>query len=599
MNRTFTSIVRIALFVALLAVPTFAMADDMPWVEWDETTKTLTFHYDSNYESCSNAKYTLNSGTEDPEWILIGYSDDESSASADETEDDTYEDYNGPETVVFDSSFANARPTTCYEWFMGMIKLKKIEGIEYLNTSEVTNMANMFDGALIIPSIDLKHLDTSKVTDMSNMFEECCEVRSLDLSCFDTKNVTNMSCMFYGCDSLETIDFSNVNVEKVTDMTHMFEYCRNIKSLDLSMLNTCSVTNMKNMFCAMDRIKSIDLSNFNTSSVTNMELMFAYCPALTELDLSAFDTRNVRSIGNMFLNSPLEVIYVGEGFDMSKATGSYVFGNCKFPNYDESKLEASMANYTDGYLTLRRHFTVGDRQYNADGLDAVCKDQVEINDTEVLSSDFTFTFSGEGSAVYLREVSSAWSTLCLPFAFEASKQDGNVKYYEVSEVGSDIIKVNEITGEVEAGKPVLVYTSDKRFIVQGKEDTQIELQPVADSYMVGTFAETTVDATDGNYIIAKNKFWDVTSLLNTSDAKGVKLPPYRAYIHTSESSTKAVSLDIVTDETNGISDINADGIDNILNGADFYDMQGRKLTLPTKGMMIIKKGNVTRKILFQ
>ncbi len=599
MNRTFTSLVRIALFVALLAVPTFAMADDMPWVEWDETTKTLTFHYDSNYESCSNAKYTLNSGTEDPGWLLIGYPDEESSASTDETEDDAYENYNGPETVVFDSSFANARPTTCYSWFMDMIKLKKIEGIEYLNTSEVTNMANMFNGALIIPSIDLKHLDTSKVTDMSNMFDECCEVRSLDLSSFDTKNVTDMSCMFLGCDSLETIDLSNVNVEKVTNMEYMFAYCRNIKSLDLSMLNTCSVTSMDGMFYGMDCIKSIDLSNFNTSSVTKMALMFANCPSLTELDLSAFDTRNVRSIENMFLDSPLKAIYVGEGFDMSKATGSYVFGNCKFPNYDESKLGASMANYTDGYLTLRRHFTVGDRQYNADGLDAVCKAQVEINDTEVLSSDFTFTFSGEGSAVYSREVSSAWSTLCLPFAFEASKQDGNVKYYEVSEVGSDIIKVNEITGEVEAGKPILVYTTDKSIIVLGKGETQIALQPVADSYMVGSFTEAAVDAADGNYIISKDKFWNAGSLLAESKAEAIKMAPYRAYIKTAGGSAKAASLDIVADNTDGIGGIDAEDSGNILDGATPYDVQGQRLNAPVKGLVIVKKGNTTRKVLFQ
>ncbi len=599
MNRTFTSIVRIALFVALLAVPAFAMADDMPWVEWDETTKTLTFHYDSNYESCSNAKYTLNSGTEDPGWLLIGYPDEESSASTDETEDDAYENYNGPETVVFDSSFANARPTTCYSWFMDMIKLKKIEGIEYLNTSEVTNMANMFNGALIIPSIDLKHLDTSKVTDMSNMFDECCEVRSLDLSSFDTKNVTNMSCMFLGCDSLETIDLSNVNVEKVTNMEYMFAYCRNIKSLDLSMLNTCSVTSMDGMFYGMDCIKSIDLSNFDTSSVTKMALMFANCPSLTELDLSAFDTRNVRSIENMFLDSPLKAIYVGEGFDMSKAKGSYVFGNCKFPNYDESKLGASMANYTDGYLTLRRHFTVGDRQYNADGLDAVCKAQVEINDTEVLSSDFTFTFSGEGSAVYLREVSSAWSTLCLPFAFEASKQDGNVKFYEVSEVGSDLIKVNEITGEVEAGKPILVYTTDKSIIVQGKGETQTVLQPVADSDMVGSFTEAAVDAADGNYIISKDKFWNAGSLLAESKAKAIKMAPYRAYIKTAGGSAKAASLDIVADDTDGIGGIDAEDSGNILDGATLYDVQGQRLNAPVKGLVIVKKGNTTRKVLFQ
>ena len=46
--------------------------------------------------------------------------------------------------VVFDPAFANARPTNCYAWFNGCENLTNIEGIEYLNTSQVTDMHNMF-----------------------------------------------------------------------------------------------------------------------------------------------------------------------------------------------------------------------------------------------------------------------------------------------------------------------------------------------------------------------------------------------------------------------------------------------------------------------
>ena len=46
--------------------------------------------------------------------------------------------------VVFDPAFANARPTKCNEWFQSYVNLTSIEGIEYLNTSQVTDMHNMF-----------------------------------------------------------------------------------------------------------------------------------------------------------------------------------------------------------------------------------------------------------------------------------------------------------------------------------------------------------------------------------------------------------------------------------------------------------------------
>ena len=44
------------------------------------------------------------------------------------------------ETVVFDASFANFKPTSCKEWFIHCANLKEIKGIENLNTEEVTDM---------------------------------------------------------------------------------------------------------------------------------------------------------------------------------------------------------------------------------------------------------------------------------------------------------------------------------------------------------------------------------------------------------------------------------------------------------------------------
>lgn len=599
MKRAFTSLVKFALLVALSFVPTFVSADDMPWAEYDETTRTLTFRYDSNYESCSNKKYTLNKDKEEPAWLYIGFPDYESDSDTDESADDELEKIEGVETVVFDSSFASARPTTCYCWFSAMVKLKKIEGLQYLNTSEVTDMSKMFYGVLKMQSIDLRGLDTKNVTDMSYMFSDCVEARSLDLSTFDTSNVTDMSNMFYACDSLATLDVSNFNTAKVTDMSSMFTYCRSLKSLDLSAFRTQNVTTMETMFYGMGNLTSLDLSNFDTSSVTDMISMFKLCSLLTELDLSSFNTKKLKSMENMFNDSPLEVIYVGEGFDVSNASGSYIFGNCKFPNYDESKTGRSMANYTDGYLTLRRHFTVGDKQYNADGTDPVCKDLVEIEDKEVFSSDFTFTFADDGAATYYRKVSSSWSTLCLPFQFDASRQANNFQFFEISDVGSDAIKANEITGEVEAGKPVLVYTTFDSIFVMGKENTKVVLQPVSDDNMVGSFTEATVDNADGNYFISKDKFWSVSSILSGSKAENIKMAPYRAYIKTAGGNAKATSLDIVTDETDGISDTDTADSGNILDGAVLYDAQGQRLNAPVKGLVIVRKGNQTWKMLFQ
>ena len=68
----------------------------------------------------------------------------------------------------------------------------------------------------------LSQLDTSNVTDMANMFRGMSSVTSLDVSGFDTSNVTDMRSMFYGMSSVTSLDVSNFDTSKVTFMSYMF-----------------------------------------------------------------------------------------------------------------------------------------------------------------------------------------------------------------------------------------------------------------------------------------------------------------------------------------------------------------------------------------
>ena len=75
-------------------------------------------------------------------------------------------------TAVFDASFRDFRPTTTAEWFRFFQSLKSIEGLEHLNTSQVTNMSKMFSGCSSLTSLDLSSFDTSNVTNMRSMFSD-------------------------------------------------------------------------------------------------------------------------------------------------------------------------------------------------------------------------------------------------------------------------------------------------------------------------------------------------------------------------------------------------------------------------------------------
>ena len=200
--------------------------------------------------------------------------------------------------VVFLPSFAVIKPQSLKGLFRYLTELSEIEGLQYINTSEVTNMSNMFNGCAVT-SLDVSHFNTSNVTDMSGMFG-CGNLTSLDVSNFNTSNVTDMGEMFYACRSLTSLDVSNFNTSKVTDMSSMFSSCSSLTSLDVSNFNTSNVTDMHGMFSGCGILTSLDVSNFNTSNVTSMRTMFLGCSSLTSLDVSNFNTSNVTDMSYMF-----------------------------------------------------------------------------------------------------------------------------------------------------------------------------------------------------------------------------------------------------------------------------------------------------------
>ncbi len=132
-------------------------------------------------------------------------------------------------TVIFDPSFADCRLKNLNSMFHGFNKLSEINGIEYLNTSEVTDMYSMFDSCEKLSKIDLSHFNTSNVTRMRDMFRYCTSLTTLNLSSFNTSKLSDISLMFFGDEMLRTIYVgSGWNTSKITDsnnLSSVFEYC--------------------------------------------------------------------------------------------------------------------------------------------------------------------------------------------------------------------------------------------------------------------------------------------------------------------------------------------------------------------------------------
>ena len=285
--------------------------------------------------------------------------------------------------VVFDASFADAKPTSMRAWFSGFSNMTTIEGLENLNTSEVTDMSWLFYNCYGIESVDLSNYNTAKVTSMEDMFRGMSKITSLNLSSFNTSNVTNMKGMFRGCKSLtsvtgcENVKFTNVtdmsymfyaspkldlsstatlmgglmlaNTGKVTTMSWMFAGnegteiyislmgtgsltrtkgmfygCKNLTKLNITKLNTSKVVTMAYMFaeCPKLNLNGItDWNKFSTASVTTMEGMFKNCAAMSYLKLTNWNTTKVTNMKDMFSGcKALKTLIVGSDFSVAGMT---------------------------------------------------------------------------------------------------------------------------------------------------------------------------------------------------------------------------------------------------------------------------------------
>lgn len=176
----------------------------------------------------------------------------------------------------------------------------EMNGIENLDTSEVTDMSYMFTDGSQYTDLDLSSFDTSNVTTMSGMFLNCSKLTNLNLANFDTKNVVKFTNLFNGCSSIENINLSSFDTSNATKMYAMFGNCENLKKVNLKNLDTSKVTDMEAKFFNCKSLSKIDLSSFNTSSVERLKRMFVNCELLTELDLSNFKTENLLNVETMF-----------------------------------------------------------------------------------------------------------------------------------------------------------------------------------------------------------------------------------------------------------------------------------------------------------
>ena len=488
--------------------------------------------------------------------------------------------------VVFDPAFANARPTNCYAWFQGYVNLTSIEGIEYLNTSQVT--------------------------DMHNMFSECSHLQTTDFSGFDTRKVKDMSYMFHNCGSLKSLDISNFNTSEVTDMRGMFESCIGLTSLDLSHLNTSKVSVMASMFQSCINLLSVNLSGWDTRNVISMTRMFKRCHSLKTLDLSGFDTREKTcTMGDMFNTcKELTTIFVSDKFAVGTgATGDgTMFQGCnklKGANaFDKNKTGIDNANYKTGYFT-KLVGKNGDEKIGATG-ETLATENLVLDDNKDFVAYEPFAAKAASYSRTMKE-GTTWATLCLPF--EVSLENQNFRAFKLLSADdvTETVELEEIETNIAAGTPVIIKMKDGatelKFIEADKEiakDVQTAETADANYKLQGIYTkkEFSKDTDNNCYIVKGDKLMNPAKLLGETTTKSVGSKPFRAYM-ADNSSAPAAGARMFSISVGG----STTAIEQLETTADskaeYYDLQGRRLQDLQKGINIVKRGGKTMKVIIK
>ena len=535
--------------------------DNRPWVKYADGTLTFRCGYK---KTLGENEYALNSGEEKPAWYTL------------------HDDIN---LVVFEASFANARPTSCYAWFQGFENLKQIEGIENLNTANVTDMSYMFKNCSNLAKLDVAHFNTAKVTTMNSMFTRCSNLAELDLTHFNTANVTNMYEMFNGCSNLVKLDVTNFNTAKVTTMFGMFNKCSNLTELDVTHFNTAKVTAMNGMFSGCSNLTELDLTHFNTENVTNMWIMFDGCSALT-------------------------TIYVSDEFVITNITYknySLFYGCEKLKGaikYNEGKTNYRFANYTTGYFT-KLVGKNGDEKIGAAGY-TLGTDNLVLEDSKDFVAYEPFKAKAASYSRKMKE-GTTWATLCLPFEVSLANQNFRAFKLLSADDATETVELEEIETSIAAGTPVIIKLNEGVTSFSFSEtykaiakDVQTSKTDNGNYQLQGLYTqkEFSKDTDNNCYIVKGDKLMNPAKLLGETKTESVGSKPFRAYM-ADNSSAPAAGARMFSISVGG----STTAIEQLESTADskaeYYDLQGRRLQNLQKGVNIVKRGGKTMKVIIK
>jgi hypothetical protein len=290
--------------------------------------------------------------------------------------------------------------------FSNLPNMTSINGFHIVDTSEVSDMSNLFKGCTSLTQIDIQNLRTEGVLLVESMFFECISLNKLDMTGMNMKKVVDADFMYAQCKSLG--DLKLPDMDRVLSMSHLFEQVGQTSDCGTIIhgsLSTKYCEDMSYMFNET-RIINIDIAeDFDTSNLKNADHMFADS-GLMVLDLTKWNTSKLENASYMFRsNMFLNICKIDNWEVPSLKTCEGMFSKC-------TSLDNFVLNWTN-MNSIKNTKCMFQRCYNLQTLDIRCLNGAQLDTTEEMFADCEWL-----TTIYCDEISAKESSLMFSYCID-------------------------------------------------------------------------------------------------------------------------------------------------------------------------------------
>ena len=420
---------------------------------------------------------------------------------------------------------------------------------------------------------------------------------------------------FYGCTSLTKLSLTS-SLQRIG--ANAFNGCKNLKC-ELAIPSTVTeigdgafkeCSNLYGTLTLPANLKKIGSKTFQNCNSFTGTLVIPN--SVTEIDQEAFSDcsrftglslpNNLRKIEFgafarcINLSGPLSIP------ETVKEIGSYAFYNCTgftgdfiLPSVLESIGIGAFGNTQNTNNLVFQSLPKGMQNgYH----DCKMRRYVNLSDASYVSDD---AYAYLDRASYVRTMTNTWGSLVLPYEM-LLPSDAPYSVFTIEKMTNDEVVLKRCTFKLMPGVAYIVRRDGEEKTLTFSPDHSVEIrmkmQPadVENLKFSGTYQAKEV--TDG-YILAQDRFWDVAKLKTAApETQAVMVGPFRSWLEGTTANTSPSLSMRIGDSTTGIDNVAPLEMLNA-NDAEYYDLNGKRLDAPMKGVNIVKRGNKTMKVIIK